>query len=206
MEYGIWGLHAAGGLWGDPRLARRHPILPPGAPQILPRVAFALGALQQPPIGGTGPPYGAMELTSKTSTPVASPDDSEDLSISRDRRDSSSSSRKQSEDNESNIEKNDDDEDENENRSQASVPSGSNDNEELDDDNDAESSSGSSQRSANNNFSPKVMPDPMSCFGLDKVSSINRRIVQIVYVFHNRNFKVFSDFQSHHFRKYFFFK
>lgn len=172
MEYGIWSLHAAGGLWGDPRLPRSHPILPPGAPQILPRVAaFALGALQPPPFAGSGPPYRAMELTSKSSlTTVQSDDSQEPTGRSKSREDADSPpARKRSEDNESNADKGDEDEDENENISQTSVPSGSNENEELDDNDDPDSSSDGSQRSANNNFSPKFMPDPMSCFGLDKV-------------------------------------
>ncbi|XP_043287131.1 RE1-silencing transcription factor-like isoform X2 [Venturia canescens] len=174
MEYGIWGLHAADGLWADPRLGRRHhPILPPGASHILPRVALALGALQPPFYAGTGSTCGAMELTAKTS--VAS-DESEDLSSksrSREDREESSATR-QTEDNESNIERVDEDEDfDNENQSQTSVPSGSiNDNEELEDDNDAESNSDNSHQSANNNFSAKFIPDPMSCLGLDKEENI----------------------------------
>lgn len=72
MEYGIWSLHAAGELWGDPRLARRHPILPPTATQLLPRAAFALNALHRPdmvplPLTSAGPPYGPMELVTKSS-------------------------------------------------------------------------------------------------------------------------------------------
>ena len=107
MEYGIWGLHAAGGLWGDPRLAGRHAILPPGATQMLPRAAFALSALQRSsdmiplPLTAIGPSYGAMELVSKPS------EDSEES----DKASKDQASRK-SEDNESNIEK---DEDENDN-------------------------------------------------------------------------------------------
>lgn len=110
MEYGIWGLHAAGGLWGDPRLAGRHPILPPGSTQMLPRAAFALSALQRSsemiplPLTANVPHFGAMELVSKPSE-----DSDESDKISRDR-----ASRK-SEDNESNIER-DDDENENEAR------------------------------------------------------------------------------------------
>lgn len=70
MEYGIWSFHAAGELWGDPRLARRHPILPPSATQLLPRAAFALSGLHRPdmvplPLTSAGPPYGPMELVTK---------------------------------------------------------------------------------------------------------------------------------------------
>lgn len=70
MEYGIWSFHAAGELWGDPRLARRHPILPSSATQLLPRAAFALSGLHRPdmvplPLTSAGPPYGPMELVTK---------------------------------------------------------------------------------------------------------------------------------------------
>lgn len=70
MEYGIWSFHAAGELWGDPRLARRHPILPASATQLLPRAAFALSGLHRPdmvplPLTSQGPPYGPMELVTK---------------------------------------------------------------------------------------------------------------------------------------------
>lgn len=70
MEYGIWSFHAAGELWGDPRLTRRHPILPSSATQLLPRSAFALSDFHRPnmvslPLTSVGPPYGPMELVTK---------------------------------------------------------------------------------------------------------------------------------------------
>lgn len=70
MEYGIWSFHAAGELWGDPRLTRRHPILPSSATQLLPRSAFALSGFHRPnmvslPLTSIGPPYGPMELVTK---------------------------------------------------------------------------------------------------------------------------------------------
>lgn len=76
MEYGIWSLHAAGELWADPRLARRHSILPASATQLLPRAAFALSGLHRPdmlplPLTSTPDPmepYGPMELVAKPST------------------------------------------------------------------------------------------------------------------------------------------
>lgn len=112
MEYGIWSLHVAGELWGDPRLARRHPILPPGATsQILPRAAFALSALHRPdmlplPLTAAGPPYVPMELVTKPSS-VASTnaEDAEDGEKSTNAEDEDSQQR---DDNEGNIEKTED--------------------------------------------------------------------------------------------------
>ncbi|XP_033221525.1 RE1-silencing transcription factor B-like [Belonocnema kinseyi] len=161
MEYGIWGLHAAGGLWGDPRLAGRHPILPPGATQMVPRAAFALSALQRSsdmiplPLTAIGPPYGAMELISKPSE-----DSEESDKASRDQ-----ASRK-SEDNESSIEK---DEDENDN--QTGVTTMNNENEDAEEDSDDRSTTSSSHRSANNNLSSKS-PDPISYLMLDKDDTV----------------------------------
>lgn len=161
MEYGIWSLHAAGGLWGDPRLARRHPILPPGAPQMLPRAAFALSALQRPseiaplPLVAAGPPYRAMELVAKSS-PV------NEVDITKVPRDQDS---RKSLDNENNIEKNREDENDN----QTFVPS-VNDNEENDDESD-EGSTNSSRHSVNNNL-PTKPTDPMSCLVLDKEETV----------------------------------
>lgn len=76
MEYGIWSLHAAGGLWGDPRLARRHPILGPGGPVVpgTAGAAFALNALRRPvdaitmPVPASSPVYRAMELVTRTTS------------------------------------------------------------------------------------------------------------------------------------------
>lgn len=108
MEYGIWSLHVAGELWGDPRLARRHPILPPGATQILPRAAFALSALHRPdmlplPLTAAGPPYVPMELVTKpasvASTNAENTDDAENNANAEDE------DAQQRDDNESNIEK-----------------------------------------------------------------------------------------------------
>lgn len=107
MEYGIWGLHVAGELWGDPRLARRHPILPPGATQILPRAAFALSALHRPdmvplPLMAAGPPYAPIELVTKPT--IASNDtDAEKGDASAEDEDG-----QERDDNESNIERTDD--------------------------------------------------------------------------------------------------
>ncbi|XP_051172091.1 RE1-silencing transcription factor-like isoform X2 [Leptopilina boulardi] len=164
MEYGIWGLHAAGGLWGDPRLAGRHPILPPGATQMLPRAAFALSALQRSsdmiplPLTANAPHFGAMELVSKPSE-----DSDESDKVSPDQ-----ASRK-SEDNESNIERDEDDDDEDdENENETEVTTANNDNEDAGDDSDDRSTS---SRSANNNFSSKS-PDPLSCLLLDKDETV----------------------------------
>lgn len=104
MEYGIWSLHVAGELWGDPRLARRHPILPPGATQILPRAAFALSALHRPdmlplPLTAAGPPYAPIELVTK---PSAASKDVEDAEKGANAEDTP-----QRDDNEGNIEKSD---------------------------------------------------------------------------------------------------
>lgn len=105
MEYGIWNLHAATRLWGDPRLVGRHPILAPGATEMLPRAAFALSALQRSTempvplaLATVGPPYGTLELTSKpTGRNSASPDNLSQL--------------RKSDNNERNIERTDDDND-----------------------------------------------------------------------------------------------
>lgn len=71
MEYGIWSLHAAGGLWGDPRLARRHPILGPGV-HGAPGAAFALNTLRpRRPVADEGagmPVHRAMELVKRKSS------------------------------------------------------------------------------------------------------------------------------------------
>ncbi|KAG8038289.1 hypothetical protein G9C98_006616 [Cotesia typhae] len=72
MEYGIWGLHAASRLWGDPRLAR-HPILP-ATPQILSRAVLTLSALQQQQqlsaaMASEADGCQAIELTAKPSNP-----------------------------------------------------------------------------------------------------------------------------------------
>lgn len=110
MEYGIWSLHVAGELWGDPRLARRHPILPPGATQILPRAAFALSALHRPdtlplPLTAAGPPYVPMELVTKpASVASTNAEDAEDGEKSTNAEDEDSQQR---DDNEGNIEKTD---------------------------------------------------------------------------------------------------
>jgi len=108
MEYGIWSLHVAGELWGDPRLARRHPILPPGATQILPRAAFALSALHRPdmlplPLTAAGPPYVPMELVTKpASVASTNADNTEDTENNTNAEDEDAQQR---DDNESNIEK-----------------------------------------------------------------------------------------------------
>lgn len=101
MEYGIWGLHAAGGLWGDPRLTGRHPILPPGAPQILSRIA--LNSLHHHPstLGTLAEASRqAMELATKSSIDQVKEEPSDDpIDINC-----------KSDDNESNIEKEEDEE------------------------------------------------------------------------------------------------
>lgn len=106
MEYGIWSLHVAGELWGDPRLARRHPILPPGATQILPRAAFALSALHRPdmlpPLTAAGPPYAPIELVTKPSVVSKDVEDGEDTEKSANAEDEDTQQR---DDNEGNIEK-----------------------------------------------------------------------------------------------------
>lgn len=108
MEYGIWSLHVAGELWGDPRLARRHPILPPGATQILPRAAFALSALHRPdmlplPLTAAGPPYVPMELVTKPAS-VASTN-AENIEDTENTTNAEDEDAQQRDDNESNIEK-----------------------------------------------------------------------------------------------------
>lgn len=163
MEYGIWSLHVAGELWGDPRLARRHPILPPSATQILPRAAFALSALHRPdilplPLTAAGPPYAPIELVTKPSS-VASTnaEDAEDAEKNTNAEDEDA---QQNDDNEGNIERVD------QNENQTYVPNESND--DAGDESDT-GSTNSSHRSANNNLSIAKLPDPMSCLALDKV-------------------------------------
>jgi len=108
MEYGIWSLHVAGELWGDPRLTRRHPILPPGATQILPRAAFALSALHRPdmlplPLTAAGPPYAPIELVTKPSSLASTnAEDAEDAEKNTNAEDEDA---QQHDDNEGNIEK-----------------------------------------------------------------------------------------------------
>ncbi|XP_032673707.1 myoneurin-like isoform X2 [Odontomachus brunneus] len=161
MEYGIWGLHVAGELWGDPRLARRHPILPPGATQILPRAAFALSALHRPdmlplPLTAAGPPYAPIELVTKPSAVSKDVEDAEKGANAEDT--------PQRDDNEGNIEKSD------QNENQTYVPNENHDNEDAGDESDT-GSTNSSHRSANNNL-PTKLPDPMSCLALDKEGAV----------------------------------
>ncbi|KMR05196.1 re1-silencing transcription factor [Lasius niger] len=170
MEYGIWSLHVAGELWGDPRLARRHPILPPGATsQILPRAAFALSALHRPdmlplPLTAAGPPYVPMELVTKpASVASTNAEDAEDGEKSTNAEDEDYQQR---DDNEGNIEKAGDP-----NENQTCVPTESNDNEDAGDESDT-GSTDSSHRSANNNLSIAKLPDPMSCLALDKEGTV----------------------------------
>ncbi|KAH0953909.1 hypothetical protein HN011_003527 [Eciton burchellii] len=163
MEYGIWSLHVAGELWGDPRLTRRHPILPPGATQILPRAAFALSALHRPdmlplPLTAAGPPYAPIELVTKPSSLASTnAEDAEDAEKNTNAEDEDA---QQHDDNEGNIEKVD------QNENQTYVPNESND--DAGDESDT-GSTNSSHRSANNNLSIAKLPDPMSCLALDKV-------------------------------------
>jgi len=110
MEYGIWSLHVAGELWGDPRLARRHPILPSGATQILPRAAFALSALHRPdmlplPLTAAGPPYVPIELVTKPAS-VANAEDAEDGEKSTNDEDEDPQQRDDNEDNIENTDQN----------------------------------------------------------------------------------------------------
>ncbi|XP_020280600.1 B-cell lymphoma 6 protein homolog isoform X2 [Pseudomyrmex gracilis] len=164
MEYGIWSLQVAGELWGDPRLARRQPILPLGATQVLPRAAFALSALHRPdilplPLMAAGPPYIPIELITKP-TSIASTNAEE----TRNTEDEDAQQR----DNEGNIEK----ADQSENENQTCVLSETNDNEDAGDESDT-GSTNSSHRSANNNLSIAKLPDPMSCLALDKIPLFN---------------------------------
>ncbi|XP_057333348.1 zinc finger protein 250-like isoform X1 [Microplitis mediator] len=155
MDYGIWGLHAASRLWGDPRLAR-HPIIPPGAPQLLSRAVLTLSALQQQQQLSAAMATEAegscqaIELTAKSSSSDGARSET-----------STPFDRKKSEDNESNIEKDDDDYDEN---------TGINDNEDPGDESDT-GSTNSSHPSGNNNL-PNNLLDPMSCFGFDKDETV----------------------------------
>ncbi|XP_014480460.1 PREDICTED: gastrula zinc finger protein 5-1-like isoform X2 [Dinoponera quadriceps] len=165
MEYGIWGLHVAGELWGDPRFARRYPILPPGATHILPRAAFALSALHRPdilplPLTAAGPPYAPVELVTKPSAASKDVEDAEDAekSVSAEYEDT-----RQRDDNERNIEKSDQDE------NQTCVPNENNYNEDAGDESDT-GSTNSSHRSANNNLTK--LPDPMSCLVLGKEGAV----------------------------------
>ncbi|XP_071876985.1 uncharacterized protein isoform X1 [Bombus fervidus] len=155
MEYGIWSFHAAGELWGDPRLARRHPILPSSATQLLPRAAFALSGLHRPdmvplPLTSAGPPYGPMELVTKR--------DGE-----RDAEENEEKEEKQDDD-EGNIDRAD------ENDNQTTVPKENDDNEDAGDESDT-GSTNSSHRSANNNLSTKLL-DPMSYLTFDKDGTV----------------------------------
>nr|XP_012137860.1 PREDICTED: zinc finger protein 394-like isoform X3 [Megachile rotundata] len=162
MEYGIWSLHAAGELWADPRLARRHSILPPSATQLLPRAAFALSGLLRPdmvplPLTSTPDPmepYGPMELVAKSSSNERDAENSEPEEKNEEKH----------EDNEGNIEKSD------ENDNQPTVPKENNDNEDAGEESDT-GSTNSSHRSANNNLSTTLL-DPMAYLTFDKEGSV----------------------------------
>ncbi|CAD6232883.1 GSCOCG00007030001-RA-CDS [Cotesia congregata] len=153
MEYGIWSLHAASRLWGDPRLAR-HPILP-ATPQILSRAVLTLSALQQQQqlsaaMASEAEGCQAIELTAKPSSDGTRSETSTPFD------------RKKSEDNESNIEKDDDD--------YEVFTIGTNDNEDPGEESDT-GSTNSSHPSGNNNL-PSNFLDPMSCFGFDKDETV----------------------------------
>ncbi|XP_015184052.1 PREDICTED: zinc finger and BTB domain-containing protein 41 isoform X1 [Polistes dominula] len=169
MEYGIWSLHVAGELWGDPRLARRHPILPPNATQLLPRAALALSALHQPtnmvplPLTLSGPPYGPMELVTKSSGSTNDLESVKDENNDNFRREDNDDG-DDNEGNEENIEK----PDENENQTSEQIENNENEDEEESD----SGSTGSSHKSANNNFPTKLL-DPISCLGLDKEGAVS---------------------------------
>nr|KAF7387601.1 hypothetical protein H0235_018323 [Vespula pensylvanica] len=168
MEYGIWSLHVAGELWGDPRLTRRHhPILPPNASQILPRAALALSALHQPttnmvplPLTFNGPPYSPMELVTKSSGSNNDLESAKDDTYRTEENDDGDDN----EGNEENIEK----PDENENQTSKQIETNENEEEEESD----TGSTGSSRKSTNNNFPTKLL-NPMSCLGLDKEGAIS---------------------------------
>ncbi|KOX71877.1 RE1-silencing transcription factor [Melipona quadrifasciata] len=172
MEYGIWSFHAAGELWGDPRLARRHPILPPSATQLLPRAAFALSGLHRPdmvplPLTSAGPPYGPMELVTKR-------DGEQDAEKNEEKEE------EKQDDNEENIERAD------ENDNQTSTPKETNDNEDAGEESDT-GSTNSSHRSANNNLSTKLL-DPMAYLTFDKDGTVtpvlNGWVLVINFGFH----------------------
>ncbi|XP_046467710.1 zinc finger protein 316 isoform X1 [Neodiprion pinetum] len=166
MEYGIWSLHAAGGLWGDPRLARRHPILGPGGPGT-PGAAFALNTLRRPvegiamPVAASSPAYRAMELVTRT--------------LSRTTEPVQPGGAREPRDNESNIEeRRRSDRDDDENSSQTAIRRVIRNTEDPGDESDAESvSSGNdeSRHSANNNLHPKP-PDGLPCLLLDKEEGV----------------------------------
>ncbi|XP_063987159.1 RE1-silencing transcription factor-like isoform X2 [Diachasmimorpha longicaudata] len=159
MEYGIWSLHAASGLWGDPRLIRRAAALvPPGAPPILPRTGFALSSLHHPLDPGA---YKAGDLTANSSHSVNSDEARSEASTPLD-------TTKKSEDNESNIERNEEDED---NNYKSSLPTESNDNNNEDAGEESDTSTNSSQHSRSNNSPGKAL-DPLSYFGVDKDEAI----------------------------------
>ncbi|KAG7211460.1 hypothetical protein KM043_010742 [Ampulex compressa] len=172
MEYGIWSLHVAGDLWGDPRLARRHPILPPGATQILPRAAFALSGLHRPqemvplPLTAGGPPYGPIELVTKPSTASNKAELPRNAGAEAEEEEEDEEERER-EEKEGSAEKSD------ENENQTSVPMENNDNEDVGEESDT-GSTNSSHRSTsnfNNNF-PTKLPDPMSCLTFDKDGTV----------------------------------
>ncbi|KAI4502724.1 hypothetical protein M0802_001768 [Mischocyttarus mexicanus] len=170
MEYGIWSLHVAGELWGDPRLPRRHPILPPNATQILPRAALALSGLHnQPtnmvplPLTLSRPPLGPMELVTKSSSSANDLESVKDDNNDTYRRDDNDDG-DDNEGNEENIEK----PDENENQTSEQIENNENEDEEESD----SGSTGSSHKSTNNNFPTKLL-DPISCLGLDKEGAVS---------------------------------
>ncbi|XP_034947493.1 hypermethylated in cancer 2 protein-like isoform X2 [Chelonus insularis] len=165
MEYGIWNLHAASRLWGDPRLLQ-HPILPPGVEQILPRAALALNSLAQQSttlgvnvLGGENSCQ-AMELTTKSSNEIEPKSENDDQNDSRDS--NIPEEKIKLEDNENDIEKDD------ENDHQSHVEGI--DNEDPGDESDI-GSTNSSHPSGNNNLSNAV--DLMSCFGFDKEETVS---------------------------------
>ncbi|XP_026671984.1 zinc finger protein 625-like isoform X2 [Ceratina calcarata] len=160
MEYGIWSLHVAGELWGDPRLARRHPILPPSATQLLPRAGFTLSGLHLPdmvplPLTSVGsPPYGPMELVTKRNGADGDTENNEE-NEDEEKRD----------DNEGNIERSD------ENDNQTSISKENNENEDGGEESDT-GSTNSSHRSANNNLPMKLL-DPMAYLTFDKEGTVS---------------------------------
>ncbi|XP_020707444.2 zinc finger and SCAN domain-containing protein 22-like isoform X2 [Athalia rosae] len=174
MEYGIWSLHAAGGLWGDPRLARRHPILVPGGPAVGPAnpgaAAFALNTLRHPidgiamPVAPGSPAYRAMELVART---ASSGGDSLTTGPSAKVQNSTR-------DNETNIEEREERKKGDENSRQTPLPTVRTNNDETPEESDAGSvSSGNESRhSVNNNLHFKTPDAGLPCLLLDKEDGV----------------------------------
>ncbi|XP_011315246.1 B-cell lymphoma 6 protein homolog isoform X2 [Fopius arisanus] len=162
MEYGIWSLHAASGLWGgDPRLVRRSAsLVPPSGPPIIPRAGFSLHHPLDPSA------YKALELTNPSHS-INSDEARSETSTPLD-------TIKKSDDNESNIERNDEDED---NDYKNSPPTESNDNNNEDPDEESDTNTNTTTSSQRNNSPSEKSLDPMAYFGMDKDETITPSVL-----------------------------